>query len=162
MPKLPITFIRRWIPVEAFAGLAVLVFIVVGVASLGHAAVARASDEEVRIAGSCGRGASAELRLKADDGTIRVRFRLDSNRSRSRWQVALIHEGRVAWRGGVRSDGGGSIDVGRRLRDLGGADQVTARALGPTRSHLHRLRHLARITRPRLIANLLRRQFSRR
>lgn len=132
MPKLPITFIRRWIPLKAFAaGLAALVFIVIGVASLGNAAVARASDEEVRIAGSCGRGASAELRLKADDGSIRVRFRLDSNRSRSRWQVALIHEGRVAWQGGVRSDGGGSIDVGRRLRDLGGADQVTARALGP-------------------------------
>jgi len=37
----------------------------------------------------------------------------------------------VAWRGGVRSDGGGSLEVRRRLRDLSGADQITARALGP-------------------------------
>jgi len=131
MPKLPITFMRRWVPVRGFASLAALVFVLVGVTSLGQAAVARAADEEVRTAGSCGRGASAELRLKADDGSIRVRFRIDSNRSRSRWQVALVHEGRVAWQGGVRSDGGGSIDVRRRLRDLAGADQVTARALGP-------------------------------
>lgn len=130
MPSLPIAFIFKWVPRRPFTCLAALL-LVVALASLSSAAVARASDEEIRIAGSCGRGASSELRVKADDGSLRVRFRVDSNRSHSSWQVALIHEGRVAWRGGVRSDGGGSIDVERRLRDLGGADQVTARALGP-------------------------------
>lgn len=92
---------------------------------------AHAADNEVRVDGTCGSGASSELRLRADDGSIRVRFEVDSTQSHSNWQVTIVHEGRIAWRGGTRSDGGGSLEVRRRLRDLGGADQITARALGP-------------------------------
>lgn len=111
--------------------LTVLALVVLAGAFLDQAAMAHASDDEIRVEGTCGTGASSELRLRADDGSIRVRFRVDSTRSRSRWRVAIVHEGRVAWRAGVSSDGGGSLDIGRRLRDLPGADQVTARALGP-------------------------------
>lgn len=38
-------------------------------------ALARDGDD-VRVAGTCGRGASAELRLKADDGRIEVELRV--------------------------------------------------------------------------------------
>jgi hypothetical protein len=91
---------------------------------------ARGSDD-VRVAGKCGRGATSSLRLSRDDGRIRIRFRVDSNRDHSRWSVTLVREGRIVWRGHVRADGGGSFKVVRRARNLRGADQVTARALGP-------------------------------
>jgi hypothetical protein len=107
-----------------------LVALALAAACLAFASEAHAS-EDVRAAGTCGRGASSSLRLKADDGVIRVRFRVESNRRHARWQVVIAREGRVVWRGRVRSDGGGSLRVRRRIRDLPGADQVIARALGP-------------------------------
>jgi hypothetical protein len=85
---------------------------------------------EVRAHGTCGGGATAWLRLKADHGKIRIRFRVDSHRGHARWRVVLVREGRIVWRGRVRADGGGSFTVKRRIRNLRGADQVTARALG--------------------------------
>jgi hypothetical protein len=93
-------------------------------------AQARGSDE-VEVDGTCGRGATCSLRLSSHDGRIRIRFEVDSNRDHSRWRVVLVREGRIVWRGHVRADGGGSFKVVRHARDLRGADQVTARALGP-------------------------------
>ena len=93
-------------------------------------AQARGSNE-VRVSGTCGTGATSSLRLSSSDGTIRIRFRVDSRYDHSRWRVTLVREGRIVWRGNVRADGGGSFKVVRRARDLRGADQVTARALGP-------------------------------
>ncbi len=88
-------------------------------------------DDEVRTSGTCGGGASSELRLKADDGTIEARFEVRGAR-RGRWRVVLVQERRVAWRGTVRPDGGSrSFRVRRDLTDLPGADQVVARASGP-------------------------------
>jgi hypothetical protein len=101
-----------------------------GFASSAQAGTAHAS-RDVRVAGTCGSGATAGLRLKVDDGVIRIRFRVESNRRHSRWQVVIAREGRVVWRGRARSDGGGTLDITRRIRNLRGADQVTARALGP-------------------------------
>lgn len=112
----------------ASSALAVLALAVLGGTFLGQAGIARASDREIRVGGACSRGASSGLRLRAHHGSIRVRFRVDSTRPRSRWRVAIVHEGRVAWRARVR---GGSLDIRRRLRDLPGADQIVARALGP-------------------------------
>jgi hypothetical protein len=46
--------------------------------------------------------------------------------------VVLIQDRRVIWRGRARTGGpSASFEVERRLRDLPGADQVTARASGP-------------------------------
>jgi hypothetical protein len=101
------------------------------------AGVAAADDGErgrhdVRVAGSCGRGASAELRLKADDGRIEVEFEVDHDRVGAFWRVVLVHERRVVWRGTVRTKKpSGSFDVERRVRDLPGADTLSVRAWGP-------------------------------
>jgi len=111
--------------------LAALAVAVIAITSLAWAASASASDDEVRVSGSCGAGARAKLRLRADDGSIRARFRVESSRGHSRWQVVIVRERRVVWRGRVRSDGGGSLDVSLRIRDLPGADQITARGVGP-------------------------------
>lgn len=131
MPEPEFVCVPRSSRARAFSVLALLAVAVLGIACLVPASLAHASGDEVRITGSCGGSASSGLRLKADDGFIRARFRVDSSQSHSRWQIAIIREGRLVWRGRVLSDGGGSLDVARRIRDLRGADQITARALGP-------------------------------
>ena len=95
-------------------------------------APALAKADEVRVAGVCGRGASAELRLLGDEGAIELRFRVAHNRPGALWRVVLVQERRIAWRGAARtSRSSGSFEVRRSLRDLPGADAVTARAWGP-------------------------------
>jgi hypothetical protein len=85
----------------------------------------------VRVQGTCGRGATSELRLRAGDGAIRVEFEVRTHRRGERWRVVLVHERRVVWRGRARASGGRAFRVRRYLRDLEGADRVTARASGP-------------------------------
>jgi hypothetical protein len=99
--------------------------------ALTLAAPASARDDDVRVEGSCGAGAESLLRLRADDGSIRVEFRVDSRRSGERWRVALVHERRVVWRGRVRTRSGGSFRVRRSVPDYDGADEVSVRASGP-------------------------------
>ncbi|MEK6229385.1 MAG: hypothetical protein AABM31_08700 [Actinomycetota bacterium] len=88
--------------------------------------------DDVRVRGSCGKGATSKLRLRSKDGAIRVEFEVDRNRAGERWRVALIHERRVVWRGRARTrSGSGSFRVRRSVPDFEGADRVTARASGP-------------------------------
>jgi hypothetical protein len=95
-------------------------------------ALGRGGDDDVRVSGTCGKGATSKLRLRAKDGAIAVEFEVKGNRGGQRWRVVLVHERRVAWRGRVRTrSGSGSFRVRRSLPDFGGADQVTARASGP-------------------------------
>jgi len=89
-------------------------------------------DDDVRVTGSCGRGATSKLRLRAKDGAIQVEFEVKGRRSGERWRVVLVHERRVAWRGSARTrSGSGSFRIRRSIPDFGGADQVTARASSP-------------------------------
>ncbi|MGH2943325.1 MAG: hypothetical protein ACRDLN_11205, partial [Solirubrobacteraceae bacterium] len=87
---------------------------------------------EARVAGTCAKGATARLRLRSRDGTIRLEFEVKRRRARETWRVVLVHERRVAWRGTVRtSRSSGSFRIRRSLDDLDGPDQVTARGSGP-------------------------------
>jgi hypothetical protein len=89
-------------------------------------------DDDVRVEGDCGTGASSQLRLKADHGAIRVEFEVKSRRARERWRVVLVHERRVVWRGRVRTrSGSASFRVRRSIPDLEGADGVSMRGSGP-------------------------------
>jgi hypothetical protein len=102
--------------------------------ALPGAAAARGGGEreELRLAGTCSRGASSELRLRAEDGTIRVEFRVDARRARERWRLVLVHERRVAWRGaGTTSSSSRSVRIRQEIPDYEGVDAVTARASGP-------------------------------
>jgi hypothetical protein len=88
-------------------------------------------DDEVRTSGTCGGGARSELRLKADDGAIELRFEVRGAR-RGSWRVVVVQERRVAWRGTVSAGGGSrSFRVERELDDLPGADAIMVRASGP-------------------------------
>jgi hypothetical protein len=88
------------------------------------------SRPEVRVAGSCGRGATSSLKLKARDGGIEAEFEVHGRTGL--WRVALVQEQRVAWRGRMRtSRASHSFSLERRLGDYPGPDQVLARAVGP-------------------------------
>jgi hypothetical protein len=86
--------------------------------------------QEVRVAGTCGKGATARLRLRSRDGAIRAQLEIDHTRSGQTWRVSLVQERRVVYRGRVRTQLG-QFEIERRLGDLPGADRVTARAVGP-------------------------------
>lgn len=101
----------------------------------GSADARRGKDDrdEIRVVGRCGGGATAKLKLKADDGRIRVEFEVDGSRVGVRWRIALVHERRVAWKGEARTAGpSGSFEVRRLVQDLPGVDEVSARAWGPS------------------------------
>lgn len=86
---------------------------------------------EVRVAGSCGRGATSSLKLKARDGRIEAEFEVHG-RAGSLWRVAFVQERRTVWRGRARTAGPSrSFSVERALGDYPGPDQVFVRAVGP-------------------------------
>lgn len=87
---------------------------------------------EVRVAGTCGTGASAKLKLKSRDGRIEAEFEVHHGRAGSTWRVTIVHERKVEYRGRRRIGGASrSFEVDRRMPDYSGADGVTARATGP-------------------------------
>jgi hypothetical protein len=101
------------------------------------AGTARADDDgggsEVRVTGTCGRGAVAMLRLRREDHALEVRFGLRQARGRGLWRIAIVHEHRVstrATRTTTRRDD--SFELRRSLRDLPGSDTVVVHAWGPS------------------------------
>src|SRR3954453_15211323 len=116
---------------------------VVALALAGPPLASARGGDALRAGGHCGRGATAQLRLSAHDGAIRVEFEARGRRGGERWRVVLGHKRRgrggvvlaperpVRWRGraGTRS-GSPSFRVRRSVPDFSGADQVTVRASG--------------------------------
>lgn len=100
------------------------------------AARARADDhgaggDDVRVAGHCGRGVAASLRLRAHDQGIEVRFRLRQERGHGAWRVAVVHERRVVLRATKRTTRrNDSFELRRTLPDLQGTDTVAIHAWG--------------------------------
>jgi hypothetical protein len=89
-------------------------------------------DRGVRVAGTCGHGATSQLKLKNDGGVIEVEFEVDQNRVGKRWHVTLVRDGKVVYRGQrTTAAPSGSFSVERRIRNLAGADRITARGAGP-------------------------------
>jgi hypothetical protein len=84
---------------------------------------------DVRVSGTCGRGATSNLRLRSKDGDIRVRFEVEHIRFSGSWRVTIVREGRVAYRGRERARR--SFEIERRISDYSGADHVSVRAVGP-------------------------------
>jgi len=89
-------------------------------------------DGDVRAAGSCGRGVTSSLRLRARDNGIEVRFRLRQTRGRGVWRVTVVHENRVAARATRRTTRSeDSFELRRTIPDLPGSDAVVIHAWGP-------------------------------
>lgn len=91
----------------------------------------RADRPELRVAGTCGKGASSSLGIRSRDGGLQTEFEVHG-RAAAAWRVTIVHEREVAWRGSRRTVGPShSFSVGYRVPDYSGADLVTARAVGP-------------------------------
>jgi hypothetical protein len=87
---------------------------------------------EARVAGRCGQGTAASLRVRADDGRLEVRFRLRQRRGRGVWRIAIVHEHRVSSRATRRTmRGDDSFELRRALPDFPGSDTVVVHAWGP-------------------------------
>ena len=102
------------------------------VAAWPLAALAKDGDGEVRVKGTCSKGAASELRLKSGDDGVELRFKLHHSRTGAAWRVVLVQERRIAWKGAAKAAGSnGSFELRRTLPDLLGSDAVTVRAWGP-------------------------------
>ncbi len=87
---------------------------------------------EVRAGATCGKGASARLRLRQHDGRIEVEFDVQNDRTSAVWQLVVVQEGRVVWRGRAPNPApGGSLSAHHTISSLTGADRITTRATGP-------------------------------
>ncbi|HSF60901.1 MAG TPA: hypothetical protein VLA69_04345 [Gaiellaceae bacterium] len=87
--------------------------------------------DDVRRTGTCSRSSEFRLRLRSDDDVIRVEFEIESNRRGARWAVILLHERRIVFRGNLRTDDGGSVELRRSVPNWFGADSFVVRATGP-------------------------------
>jgi hypothetical protein len=132
---LPNTARRRAASLPIATVLALLVLVVFGPVSAmargGGGGGGGGDRPEVRVAGSCGRGASSALKLKSRDGAIEAEFEVHG-RAGSAWRVVFVQERRTVWRGSARPGGPSrSFSIERRLGDYPGPDQIFARAVGP-------------------------------
>lgn len=96
--------------------------------ALAAAPVAR-SDDDVRVRGTCTGSSQARLRVRADDGRLRIELELANRGPATRWRVVILRERRLAWRGTVHARRGSTIRVRRSYRDWFGAETVTVRAV---------------------------------
>ena len=112
-----------------------LVIVLLLLALSAGAAQARGDDHgggDVRVAGDCGPGVAASLRLRAEDRGIEARFQLRQARGQGRWRIAIVHEQRIAFRATKRTTrGDDSFELRRTLPDLPGSDAVVVHAWGP-------------------------------
>lgn len=88
-------------------------------------------DRDVRKVARCTAGSKATLRLRPDDGRIRVELEVESDRPRSRWTVIVLHERRTVARTALRADEEGTLRLRRTVPDWFGPDSFAARAAGP-------------------------------
>jgi hypothetical protein len=85
---------------------------------------------EVRREATCTGSSEAELRVRAEDGRIEVRFEIETRRPRSTWRIVLLHERRIAFRGELHTRGG-DAELRRVVKDWFGEDELVVRASGP-------------------------------
>ena len=129
----------RWRAPFAHTGCVTRLLVIVGLLLAVLAGTAAADDggrgggdSDVRVAGACGRGSTANLRVRSHNGGIEVRFALHQSRGRGLWRVTIVHENRVAVRTTANTTSSdGSYEVRRVLRDLQGSDTIVVHAWGP-------------------------------
>jgi hypothetical protein len=93
------------------------------------AAPARAGGDDVRAGGTCSGTSALSLRLREDDGRLRLEVELRSARRGVRWRFVVVHERRLVSRASLRAPaGGGALRLRRSLPDWYGTDTVVVRA----------------------------------
>jgi hypothetical protein len=101
-------------------------------AALSLPSVATADDGEVRKAGSCTASSKMSVRLRADGEEIRVELEIESRQRGAAWNVILLRERRIAFRGVIRARvGSREARLRRTLDDWFGRDLIVIRASSP-------------------------------
>lgn len=110
-----------------------LVLVLALMLALALPAVASSAEgDDVRVQGRCSAASESSLRLRADDGSIRIELRIDTGARRATWHVIVLHERRIAFRSTLRTNrSSGSLRLRRTVGDWFGADTIVARATGP-------------------------------
>ena len=71
----------------------------------------------VRVAGVCDNGSTSKLKVKRDDGRLKVEFEVDQNVVGAVWDVTVTKDGTIVWQGQrTTSDPSGSFSVERRIK----------------------------------------------
>jgi hypothetical protein len=107
---------------------ATLAVVAAALASAAGAAADHGGRDEARARADCG-GAALSLRLRVDDGRIRIDVELEA-RSPSRWSVVVVHERQIVYRGSHRLRRRGELELRRYVDDWFGTDRVAVRVSG--------------------------------
>ena len=83
---------------------------------------------EVQVTSRCTGAGTLRLRLRAEDGWIRIDAEIEPARTGSRWSVIVLHERRIVARVTLTAPQGGSVELRRTVRDWVGSDTVVVRA----------------------------------
>jgi hypothetical protein len=106
--------------------LAMAVMLAVAVA-VAVAASDASADDEVRRRGSCSGGPGDwTLRVRRDDGALRVRFSIDDVAAGQSWQLFLSDNGTRIYSGTKTSSAGGEVRVRTRTANRVGSDRIAA------------------------------------
>ena len=97
--------------------------------SVAGAAPALAKDGDVIRRGACSGASDWKLKLSPEDGKIEVEYEVDSNRVGQTWQVRIVKNGNVIFRGSRETRGAsGSFTVRLVTGNTAGDDVFRARA----------------------------------
>ena len=73
-----------------------------------------------------------DVRLRAEDGKIRVELEIEGRQRGAAWNVILLRERRIAFRGVIRArNGNREVRLRRTFDDWFGRDSIVIRASGP-------------------------------
>ena len=86
---------------------------------------------DARVRGACTGPSTSQLRVRGEDGKLRIEFRLGV-RAAGPWRVVLLHERQIVSRATLRVAGDDhTLELRRSVPDWFGTDAVTVRATGP-------------------------------
>lgn len=105
-----------------------LIVLLAALAALVDSPAARA-DDDARARAVCTASSEGSLRLRTDEGRLRIEFELRNRGAATQWNVVIVRERRIAWRGTVRTGRRATARVRRSYPDWFGTDHVSVRAI---------------------------------
>ena len=106
-----------------------LLVLAASLTALAGAPAARSADDDVRVRGTCTASSQVRLRVRADDGRLRIELELTNRGRATQWRVVMIRERRLVWQGTLRTRRRATARLRREYVDWFGTDTVSIRAV---------------------------------